>query len=72
MTEIEVLEAYEFGEYITHPKNPDAIYAISQIAQVHIDGVWAAAAVYSDILKGGGDTYVRRLDEFQKFEMLFE
>lgn len=70
MTEQGVLEAYESGDYITHPKNPDAVYAISQIAQAHIDGIWVPAAVYSDILKDG-DTYVRRLDEFQKFEVLF-
>lgn len=68
MTEQEVLEAYEFEYYITHPKNPDAVYVISKIGQAHLDGIWVAVAIYSDILKDG-ETYVRRLDEFQKFEV---
>lgn len=70
MNQPEVIEAFEMGEYITHPKNPEAIYEIMEVVEMHIDGQWVRGAAYRDIMKVG-EIYVRPLDEFEKFELVF-
>lgn len=77
MNEKEILEITlhnshcEEMRFIQHPRNPDMVYYPQQVVEVKCDdGQWRPGVLY--VSKGYQHHYVRRADQFEKFEVVYD